>query len=322
MPSPSRPALALALLLCPACFKDPGVDGLTTTTDTSTSTTSTTAPTSSTGTTLAESSELTGDPGVCGDGIVDPDEACDDGEQNGAQSPCTPDCQQNICGDGYDAASELCDDGNQDNGDGCTAACVPELCGDGIVAPPTETCDQDSNSPNNDGCVDCQLTYLRVFTTDALLDGNLMSFSLADDTCAEEATKAGLHGTFLAWLSTPKTTPTLRFPASALPYHRADGKLLASNLEALLTTGPLLPLGVTADGLPLMSDTVDCDNYVWTGTTASGPASEFTCDGFVTSSLLVTGLVGDFNTEANEWTAACPVPCDSKARLYCFEQVP
>jgi cysteine-rich repeat protein len=324
MTPPSRPALALALLLSPACFKDPGVDGLTTEAETTASSTSSTSqPTTqadTTDTTLAGSSELTGDPGVCGDGTIDPDEACDDGDKNGAQGPCTPVCQLNVCGDGYDAASELCDDNNLDDGDGCTATCVPEVCGDNIVAAPTETCDRGVSG--TDGCVDCQLTYLRVFTTDALLSGDLMGFTLADDICAEEATKAGLGGTFRAWLSTPKTTPTLRFTASALPYRRTDGTMLAANLESLLTTGPQLPLGVTADGKPLVSDAVNCDNYVWTGTIASGLASEFTCDGFVTASLNVTGTVGNFNAVTEKWTSACPVPCDSLARLYCFEQVP
>lgn len=39
-----------------------------------------------------------------------------------------------ICGDGVKQGSEQCDDGNAQDGDGCTAACKTEaICGDGIM---------------------------------------------------------------------------------------------------------------------------------------------------------------------------------------------
>ena len=37
---------------------------------------------------------------VCGDGVVDPDEGCDDGVGNGPNAACTDACQPNVCGDG------------------------------------------------------------------------------------------------------------------------------------------------------------------------------------------------------------------------------
>ena len=38
-----------------------------------------------------------------------------------------------ICGDGLQEADEACDDGNLDDGDGCDRECALEVCGDGIV---------------------------------------------------------------------------------------------------------------------------------------------------------------------------------------------
>lgn len=44
------------------------------------------------------------------------------------------------CGDGRVDPDELCDDGNQANDDDCTSACAPPRCGDGFVQP-HEECD-------------------------------------------------------------------------------------------------------------------------------------------------------------------------------------
>ena len=62
-----------------------------------------------------------------------------------------------VCGDGVAEAYELCDDGNTTSGDGCSfPSCRPELCGDSIVnfdppPGPAEECD-DGNTAPNDGC--------------------------------------------------------------------------------------------------------------------------------------------------------------------------
>jgi cysteine-rich repeat protein len=66
-----------------------------------------------------------------------------------------------LCGDGLLQEGEACDDGNAINSDGCDSACVEATaCGDGITfnqAGGTEQCD-DANADNNDGCDSaCQL---------------------------------------------------------------------------------------------------------------------------------------------------------------------
>ena len=96
--------------------------------------------------------------GVCGDGVVDPDngEEGDDGNDID-DDDCTNDCTENkaVCGDGELDEGEQCDDGNLDPGDGCDDQCNEELapfCGDGIVdADLGEICD-DGNMMDGDGC--------------------------------------------------------------------------------------------------------------------------------------------------------------------------
>ncbi|AKU93779.1 hypothetical protein AKJ09_00443 [Labilithrix luteola] len=113
----------------------------------------------------------------CGDGVLDTDEACDDGNVEGSDG-CSSTCQveagwtcveagkpcTTICGDGILAGKEECDDGNKAAGDGCSAVCrledgfkcppaapcTPTTCGDGVPEG-TEACD-DGNNDLGDGC--------------------------------------------------------------------------------------------------------------------------------------------------------------------------
>ncbi len=107
--------------------------------------------------------------GTCGDGVVDPGEACDDGNEDDSDA-CTATCSVNVCGDGaVQAGIEQCDEG-LDNGAGCTSAygstCTAcslscryevlsgEFCGDGQING-TELCD----------ATDIPFTYYNAFTT-------------------------------------------------------------------------------------------------------------------------------------------------------------
>jgi len=90
-----------------------------------------------------------GPPSLCGNGVVDVGEACDD-RLNAPRARCRSGCVINVCGDGDAGPAESCDDRNLVSGDGCTANCVSELCGDGTVQN-TEWCD-DGNLTDGDGC--------------------------------------------------------------------------------------------------------------------------------------------------------------------------
>jgi cysteine-rich repeat protein len=113
--------------------------------------------------------------GVCGDGVVDGNEQCDDGNAVTGDG-CSASCMTELiskCGNGQLDGSEQCDDGNAASGDGCSADCsvesgydctgspstctaIPPSCGDGMVNG-TEECD-DGNTADGDGCTAaCQI---------------------------------------------------------------------------------------------------------------------------------------------------------------------
>jgi cysteine-rich repeat protein len=91
-------------------------------------------------------------PASCGDGIVQQGvELCDDGNASDVDD-CTSTCTLASCGDGVLQNGELCDDGNASNTDGCLATCVTASCGDGFVRAGVEACD-DGNASNTDACL-------------------------------------------------------------------------------------------------------------------------------------------------------------------------
>ena len=78
-----------------------------------------------------------GDGELCGNGMVDPGEACDDGNQDNTDD-CTSACELATCGDGFIQDGEECDDGNNINDDGCTDACELPPCDEiAVVLQPT-----------------------------------------------------------------------------------------------------------------------------------------------------------------------------------------
>jgi cysteine-rich repeat protein len=84
----------------------------------------------------------------CGDGRLDEDEQCDDGNLN--QTDDCRNCMPPRCGDGIVDAGEECDDGNAVNTDSCRNNCLSPRCGDGIVDA-GEECD-DANHYDYDAC--------------------------------------------------------------------------------------------------------------------------------------------------------------------------
>lgn len=91
----------------------------------------------------------------CGNGVVDPDELCDDGNRLSGDG-CSSDCQsQEVCGNGIRDIFEACDDSNLQDDDGCSATCLIEGCGNDEVQGQYEVCD-DGSHENGDGCsADC-----------------------------------------------------------------------------------------------------------------------------------------------------------------------
>ncbi|MCA9534511.1 MAG: DUF4215 domain-containing protein, partial [Myxococcales bacterium] len=116
-----------------------------------------------------------GDPdgGVgCGNGVVEGDEACDDGEANGtAPGACRPGCSLPYCGDGVVDPGEACDEGsaNGETPGACRSWCAAPACGDGVMDP-GEACDDGfANSDRVDGA--CRTTCVPAGCGDGTRDG-------------------------------------------------------------------------------------------------------------------------------------------------------
>ena len=100
----------------------------------------------------------------CGDGEVNGNEVCDDGDTDSCTRACSADCmhenlsETSTCGNGIVECGEICDDGNTESNDGCSEDCLSdETCGNGITDIATgEQCD-DGNHEDLDGCsADCR----------------------------------------------------------------------------------------------------------------------------------------------------------------------
>ena len=97
---------------------------------------------------------------VCGDGIINPGEQCDNGASNSDIAPdaCRSDCRRAHCGDGVKDSREQCDEASDNNIENhCRINCTLPVCGDGIVDDQfNEQCD-DANKNETDGCrSDCK----------------------------------------------------------------------------------------------------------------------------------------------------------------------
>ncbi len=121
------------------------------TSDPSATGTTTTDPTSTTDPTATDTSSTGAD--LCGNNVIDPGEACDDGVNDGAYDGCAADCSAPgpNCGDAEVNGPEACDDGNDIDDDECSNTCALASCGDGVKQP-AEECD-DANADDTDACL-------------------------------------------------------------------------------------------------------------------------------------------------------------------------
>lgn len=127
--------------------RDPGTDSASSTTEEPSSTTTgetaddaSTSAADVTSTGLDTDTETDSVGPVCGDGVVEGDEACDD---RGESTRCNEDCTLGECGDGVvnETAGEACDGAGES--ETCNADCSEAACGDAqINAAAGETCDE------------------------------------------------------------------------------------------------------------------------------------------------------------------------------------
>lgn len=113
---------------------------------------------------------------ICGDGLVQGNEVCDDGVNDGSYGGCLPGCMGRgpHCGDGTVNGPEVCDDGSNTTlyGGLTSGACAPgcvlaPYCGDGVVSN-NEQCDEGVLNGSGPCSLDCKgdFYYPASFTQD------------------------------------------------------------------------------------------------------------------------------------------------------------
>ncbi len=136
----------------------------------------------------------------CGDGVVDPNEECDDGNTIDGDG-CQGDCTLPFCGDGIVDMEEQCDDGpyNSDTEpDACRTTCVLHSCEDGVVDT-GEECDHGGESATCDSdCtfVECGDGTVNTTTGEECDDGNRDDGDGCSSTCQ---TEPGVIPTVSGW---------------------------------------------------------------------------------------------------------------------------
>lgn len=155
-------AFIVSTSLAPACGGDDGEgtpEGTATDATDPTMSTGPTTPSSTDADTSVGSADTGPDTEGCGNGVLEGDEQCDDGDANSDRTPdaCRTDCRTAHCADGVvdPGAGEECDDGNANaqEPNACRETCLLPSCGDN-VQDTGEPCD-DGNELWGDTCFAC-----------------------------------------------------------------------------------------------------------------------------------------------------------------------
>src|SRR5262249_44112795 len=128
------------------------------------------------------------------------------------------------------------------------------------------------------------ITANLAFATSVKMNGYFGLLQAGDALCAARAHAAGLSGTFVAFLSTSSTTASAPLlgpgtSTAARGWVRLDGKPLFGSVDDIVTAHRIYyPVLYDEDGRSLAVG----DDLVWTGSTASGATSGFSCNEWYT----------------------------------------
>jgi cysteine-rich repeat protein len=261
------------------------------TTDGSDETETVPTSTSNSSTGMIEEPETTTPAPFCGDGELDPGEACDDGNLNELDG-CLSDCRVPQCGDGVPEGGEQCDDGNLNELDGCLS--------------------------------DCSFSARRVFVTSKLFNGSMGGLDGADIKCQGLADDARLGAEFRAWLSAGMETPLNRMKPGQGRYVLIDGTVIAHDWAGLLGGDLMHAIDQTEYGQAPPTAVGAClTTAVFTNSRPDGtigaPADD--CMQWTSESPFMPSHFGDSKAANKAWSHACNMPsCASEAPIYCVQQ--
>jgi hypothetical protein len=155
-----------------------------------------------------------------------------------------------------------------------------------------------------------------VFVSSTTHDGNLGGLSGADAMCKQAASKAGLPGTYVAWLAT-STTNALSRLGSARGWIRPDGLPFADSTTALAAGQILYPPEINELGQVGINDVFTGANPDGSLVTGVGQPN-FNCNDFTSNTSSQTALCGGSSGGGWGWTNGQGEYCNATASVYCF----
>lgn len=149
---------------------------------------------------------------------------------------------------------------------------------------------------------------------------NDMGIGNFDTTCTTEATKAGLTGTFKAFVSTTAEAASARFNLNGSTFARVDGVPVVNAAADIAAAISLLePIDLGADG----SEMAPGNRIVFTGSTApnkKGTNAE-TCDNWSKSVFDKSARTGQpTSADAAWWVYTSDWHCNTWLHVYCVEE--
>lgn len=237
---------------------------------------------------------------LCGDGVIDADEECDDGDANSWSGACLGDCTVAFCGDGQiQDGVESCDDGDANN-ELAVGACAPDC--SRVIASKTITVAELSVKGGD-------LGEHPVKFADAHCESNALAMFVYPG--GRQATTIPMHDIgAVDWVIQPFTA-----------YENADGELL-------WITGPVPLLGVRyGQQHPLLAAVESSTN-----TTAQArrmitgivdgwvTASDDTCAGWQSTAAGYEAQVGRPDQPDSLLDTGVLAACDEQFAVYCVEQ--
>jgi hypothetical protein len=196
-------------------------------------------------------------------------------------------------------------------------------------------CDGASADPNALAALEARVAELQdivdaiappnlVFVSSLTYTGNLGGTDGADTICQQLANDAGLTDRlWTAWVSSVNSSALDRLFGGFTPYRMLDGRLVATGLEELITSGPRVSININEYGESVVNGSEQV--LVWTGTDVNGSWSGLDCEGWTDNSP-AEGNDGDVGSVKlavpvfGEWTFSGIAGCQTTRHLYCFER--
>ena len=182
----------------------------------------------------------------------------------------------------------------------------------------------DSGGPVDDGAIDANAPFKRVFVTSAKFGGNIGSLAVATSHCKDAATSGVLGGDWVAFLADGATKAIDVVPFDG-PYKTLDGRLVSRSTMQLGSGTLINAIDVDETGAKVTGSDESAFR-VWTGTPANGNP-QHTCVNWTSGQFTDFGTEGWCNHTDRKWldtdglaTNGGGYACNTSGRLYCLEK--